>query len=212
VGPLERAPRRALFAALVGGGLLLSTLLWPSALWLWRFGSRPERRDSGAIRGVAVAFLVGGAVAGIVLVILWYSDLEALGIERPATCRVTDRTLIYESRPIDTERKRGFGGTTYRYAYRPLFAVELQAAGESRWVISGDSDSVRHSYIEEKAAAELARFQPGRSYPCWYAVDDRHEVLLRRRSWRTLMPNIVITAVFLALAAPGLVWLLRRRT
>jgi hypothetical protein len=210
--PIERPSRKALFATLVAGGIVLSALLWPSALWLWRFGSRPERRDRGAIRGVATALLVGGTVAGIVLVLLWYTDIEAIGNYREATCGITDRALIYESRPIDDERKRGFAGTTYRYAYRPLFAVEVQAAGETRWAISGDSDSIRYSYIDEKAAAELARFEPGRSYPCWYAIDDRQEVLLERRSWRTVMPNVVLSAVFLLLATPGLVWLVRRRT
>jgi hypothetical protein len=208
--PETRPMRWDLMLLALGAGLLLSTVLWPSAFLLWGLSKRPGRKDTVAIQLITAILLAIGTCVSIILVWTWWTDERAAGDYREGRCRITDRMLVYEKRPAHDERPTAFSDT-YRYQYRPLVAVELTGEQERRAVISGDSDSFRRIYSNDKAAAAMARFELGREYPCWYSIRDPHELLLEPRGAGMWEGRLVLLGVLSLFAGPGLIAFIRRR-
>ncbi|HVE69894.1 MAG TPA: hypothetical protein VNI54_00895 [Thermoanaerobaculia bacterium] len=180
--PVERPARFGLLILLVLAGLALSLLLWPTIRLL--------RRHNTAVATIAAIFGTGFSV---VFVLVWWNDYASTRDYRKSTCLVTDRMLV--DRGLDRKRR----------LYSPMFAVQLD--GHPR--IAGDSDSIGYRFVEDQAPAELAKFDVGKVYPCWYSVRDRHEVLLEPRQRGIITTALVTVGVLLLMALPGWVWKLR---
>lgn len=180
---VQRPTRVGLLLALIAAGVALSLLIWPTVRLL-------SRRS----KVVAVICAVMGTGLCVVFVLVWWTDYAATKDYREGSCLVTDRMLVHRS----THRTRR--------TYTPMFAVELD--GHAR--IAGDSDSIGFNYVEDRAAEQLAKFEIGRAYPCWWSVRDRHEVLLAPRRSGILVSTLVTAGVLLLMALPGWIALAMR--
>ena len=175
-GPPEHPPDRGKLIAHIAGGFALSLLVWPTLLLIAR-SSKP------------VALVCGLVATGlcVVFVMIWSTNYAATKNYRQGSCVVTDRMLVDSSAP------------KAQRVYAPMLAVDL--GGEAR--IAGDSDSVSYRYAKEKADAKLAQFEIGRTYPCWWSVRDRDEVLLEPRGSHDVVTTLVTAGVLLLMAVPG---------
>lgn len=173
---VERPSSSGKLAALIAAGLALSLLVWPTIALIWRSSK-------------GVALFCGFAATGlcVVFVMIWWTNFSTTKDYREGSCLITDRMLVEHSRQRT------------RTSYSPMFAVELD--GHAR--IAGDSDSVAYNYFQPQANEKLAEFEIGKTYPCWWSVRDRDEVLLEPRGSQIAMTTLVTVGVLLLMAVPG---------
>jgi hypothetical protein len=168
--------RPALSCGLIAAGLALSTLLWPTWRLLWRHS-----------KTVAVIGSLFGTVLTVVFVQIWWSDYAATPDYRQRRCVVTDRMLVYRG----SERSSRF--------YTPMVAAEVD---DGRTRIAGDGDG--WTYGRDDAWARLQKFETGRSYPCWYSMRDRDELLLEPRRKTIILTTLGTLVALTIMALPGL--------
>lgn len=173
---VERPSNNGLLAALIAAGLALSLLIWPTVQLIWRHQ-----------RSVAVICALAGTGLCVLFVMIWWANYSTTNDYRQGSCFVTDRMLV---------ERGSMKGTR---SYSPMFAVELD--GHPR--IAGDSDSVGYNYVKDQADEKLAKFEVGKTYPCWWSVRDRDEVLLEPRRSQIVTTTLVTAGVLLLMAVPG---------
>ena len=179
VQPLRRdapSPHGERSSLAVLAGLALSLLMWPTFRLNWRH-----------FRTVGVLTAVAGTYFSVLFVRIWWKDLAAMPDYREGRCVITDRMLVYE------------GKQRTRSLYSGMYAVDL----DDHPRIAGDSDTSGWPLRDPDAHAELRRFEIGKSYPCWWSVRDRNEVLLEPRRRGVTQRTVLTIAAFLILIAPG---------
>ena len=153
----------------------------------WRQESRrsgvagEERESSEAILlyGMSFGFFVALVFTQVIGFIAW-QDYRRYVVYEQSTCTVLDKRIILEKK----SRTAGQTQSHDSWFNEPQVAVLYRAEG--REVIAAGPPQVTsmRSTGEKSALKELARYERGRTYPCWYDPEQpRTFVLARGLSW-----------------------------
>ncbi|MBS0210586.1 MAG: DUF3592 domain-containing protein [Planctomycetes bacterium] len=159
-------------------------------------GSRNMRSDKlgGASLGVFFAgfFLAGCIWLGMIIGGLTLPDLHANLNYQETTCTVLDTGR--DEQIVDGQSE-----------YRPKIEIEYEVAGTRyrRWAFD-----VAGIYQTDPALADeiRARFETGKTYPCWYDKDDPSVVVLERGHRWFAWLALVMPASFIAIGGAGLAY------
>lgn len=108
------------------------------------------------------------------LAFLVMDDVRQFSAYEKTNCIIVDKKLSWSA---------GSTGKTKSRIYDPLVSVRYKAVGNE--IVSAGS-MVKGTFSGRESAAEkkIARYELGRSYPCWFDPEDPHEFLLERGlSW-----------------------------
>ncbi len=173
---------------------MLTALGWGALGW---------RRAGGGARGgcLVLGLLAAGFMVGLFLVMSVAEDVHRQTGMRESTCTVTELMLV--SAP-STEIG---SSTSSRRESEPRFGVMSAVLLETQQgvvpAVSGDGDTGSYEYgVRAWALDQVAPFDRGGTYPCWYDEDDPTSVLLDRslRPWRYVMVLAVLGLALLPLA------------
>jgi len=159
-------------------GFALSLLMWPTFRLLWRHS-----------RTVGLLAAIAGTIAAVYFANIWWNDLATTSHDRTGSCVITDGMLVYSGH----EHAKRF--------YSLMFAAEV----EGRPRIAGDTDTSVWTDRDSEAHTHLARFEPGKPYPCWWSTTDPNELLLEPPSRGVTRRTLATLAALLLIIAPG--WL-----
>ncbi len=105
------------------------------------------------------------------LAFLVMEDVRQFSAYEKTTCIIVDKKLSWST------------GKTKSRIYDPLVSVRYKAGGHEI-VSAGSMVKGTFSGRESSAEKKIARYELGRSYPCWFDPEDPHEFLLERGlSW-----------------------------
>ncbi len=121
--------------------------------------------------GMSIAFALSVAVMPFCASIV-VKDIRKFTSYEKTTCTILDKTI---------RQSTGSTGRTKSYIYDPLVSVRYNVKGKE---ILSAGFLARGSGRERSAEKRLARYELGRSYPCWFDPEDPSEFVLKRGlSW-----------------------------
>jgi len=123
------------------------------------------------VYGMSIAFL---ACLSIMLFFtsLVFNDIRKFSSYEKTTCTILDKKIKWST------------GKTKGKIYDPLVSVRYDAKGKE--IVSADSiaKGMLLSSRERSAEKNLAQYELGKAYPCWFDPEDPQEFLLKRGlSW-----------------------------
>jgi hypothetical protein len=123
------------------------------------------------VYGMSIAFLACLAVMPLCASIV-VKDIRKFTSYEKTACTIVDKTI---------RRSTGSTGRTKSRIYDPLVSVRYNVKGKE---ILSAGFLVRGSGREKSAEKRLARYDIGKSYPCWFDPEDPPEFVLKRGfSW-----------------------------
>jgi len=147
------------------------------------------RRHTTGCLSLMIFLLVGAIFICLGYFLILRPELEVGRRFVEGRCEILGRQIIEEERRHKTSTKAP--GRSKRMQYRPEFHIRYEVAGrelEARtWRIVESSSTSKAS--QEKV---LARFEVGRSYPCWYDPADPARAVLEKGA---SMGGILFTAL-----------------
>jgi len=162
-----------------------------------------RRKSTGCI-AMILFLIVGGIFTGVGYFMMLRPEMEVGSRFVEGTCTVLGKELISEKSSSKRSRRSD------KTVYRPEFHIRHEVGGETYEVrthrIVKSSSSGKTS--EEKT---LARFEVGKTYPCWYDPTDPSRVVLEKGvstgSW--LFTGLGVLVLLIGVGG-GAIGLLRR--
>jgi hypothetical protein len=156
-----------------------------------RTGS-PVLGDVGLTLFFAAVFLTGWCFVGAVAIVL-------LRPEWRVNRRFVENTCLLAAKREGTRVANGL------VTYRPEFVYRHVVDGKE---YLGRSYDITGAYTADRAMvqATLARFEVGKSYPCWYDPQDPNVVVLRRGYTSYIWLMALLPFGCISIGAAGLVW------
>lgn len=142
-------------------------------------GEERESSERIFLFGMSFGFFVALVFAQVIGFIAW-QDYRRYTVYEQSTCTVLDKRIILEKK----NRTAGQTQSHDSLFNEPQVAVLYRAEGREIIAAGPPQVTSMRSTREKSALKELARYERGRAYPCWYDPEQpRIFVLTRGLSW-----------------------------
>ncbi len=136
----------------------------PDVSW---YDANPPR---GMVYAMSIAFVACLAVM-LFLASIVVKDVRKFTAYEKTTCTMIDKKIRWST---------GSTGRTKSRIYEPLVSVRYDVKGKEIVSAGSLAKGAFLSSREKSAEKKLARYELGRSYPCWFDPDDPQEFVLQR--------------------------------
>lgn len=149
-----------------------------------------------------IFLIVGGILGGVGYFAILRPEMEVDGSFVEGRCEILGKKLIEEEKRTRSSRKSG--SSRARTHYRPEFHIRYEVEGKSlearTWRI------VRSSSSSESAEQKvLARFEVGKTYPCWYDPANPSRVVVEKGVSAGGIILVALGGLFVLIGGVGLV-------
>ena len=168
------------------------------------------QRKSGGCLAMLIFLGIGSIFTAIGWFVMLRPELEVGKRFVEGTCTLLGKELISEQSSSRSSRRRAGSSTRKKTVYRPEFHIRHEVEGKSyeartfRIVPSSTSDKASQEAI-------LARFETGKTYPCWYDPRDPSRVVLEKGVSTGAMLFTGLGGLFVLIGAGGSVVIVLRR-
>jgi len=137
-----------------------------------------QRKSAGCF-AMLIFLLVGAVLAAVGWFMMLKPELEAGSRFAEGTCTILGKELVSKQSRSSRPGKRTGGSRRNKTVYRPEFHIRHEVSGKS---YEARTFRIVESSTSDKASQEaiLARFEKGKTYPCWYDPADPSRVVLER--------------------------------
>jgi hypothetical protein len=127
-------------------------------------------------------------------------DIRRFTAYEKTSCILLDKRIVLEKGRSSTRGAGPAGSTHSSTLNKPLTAVRYQAEGRDIISVGPPRPSSMLSPLDKYALRELARYERGQSYPCWYDPKNPETFVLKRGvslGWYLLGAGPMILLYFL---------------
>ncbi len=134
-----------------------------------------KKGSSFGVIGSLIFFVVGCTLTGVGYLKILRPEMEVDRTFVEGRCTILGKSLETTERRV----RRKHGGSRRRTHYRPEFHIRHEVEGQS---YEARTFRIVNSSSSSQSAEEavLARYEVGKSYPCWYDPGDPGRVVLEK--------------------------------
>lgn len=136
-------------------------------------------RKSAGCFAMLVFLVIGAVFCAIGYFVMLRPELEVGSRFVEGTCTVLGKRLVSEESETRRSRRKVGSSTRRKTVYRPEFHIRHEVSGQT---YEAHTYRIVKSSSSSKGSEEavLARFETGKTYPCWYDPADPARVVLEK--------------------------------